>query len=349
MKKQIKYTPKSCVWELTLNCNARCIHCGSSAGVVRKNELSTDEALCLIEDLRALGCESITFSGGEPLLRRDWEILGRAVTKAGMRLEMITNGLAVELLADRIARIGFFAVTFSIDGDAEVHDLLRRVPKGLSRLLEGARALKKRGVLIGAATQVNLLNKDKLKDIHQILIENDFDGWQVQLTMPHGEAAKNKGSICLDPKDLPALEQTLVNLKKRSNFFLQAADNIGYMSRCEPILRSGRRGENNIFTGCHAGMNVIGISSDGNVRGCLSLPAFFNEGNIRTRSLKEIWTDKSAFAYNRSFNVNDLKGACAHCSFNKICRAGCKSLTFATTGTTTNNPYCLRRLEEGWE
>ena len=330
-------------------CNSRCIHCGSSAGAARENELDTIEALGLVDDLKTLGCESITFSGGEPLLREDWEVLGKAVVERDIRLELITNGLEVERLAPRIADTGFFAVTFSVDGDEETHDRLRKVPGGLSRLLKGVKALKKRGLLVGAVTQVNKMNINLLEDIHSILRKNNFDGWQVQLTMPHGEAASDNGSICISPEELPSIAETIVRLKDDSGFFLQAADNLGYMSRMEPILRRGTVDQKIIYAGCNAGKRAIGITSDGSVRGCLSLPDSFNEGNIRNRSLGEIWNDPESFGYNRAFNPDTLEGACSKCPFGKICRAGCTSQAVAVTGSTVSNPYCLRRLEEGWE
>jgi radical SAM protein with 4Fe4S-binding SPASM domain len=283
------------------------------------------------------------------LLRKDWVTLGKAVGESGIRLEMITNGLEVENQADLIADAGFFAVTFSIDGDKETHDELRGVPGGLSSLLSGSRALKERGMLIGAVTQVNCRNINLLDRVYRLLVDNDFDGWQVQLTMPHGEAANDDGAICISPKDLLELDKTLVRLKRGSDLFLQAADNIGYMSRHEPLLRSGTRDEEKFFGGCQAGMQVVGITSDGTVRGCLSLPPSFDEGNIRDRSFREIWNDERAFLYNRAFKVDDLDGACLRCPFNKICRAGCKSLAVAVTGSVQSNPYCLRRLEEEWE
>ncbi|MGD0838886.1 MAG: radical SAM protein, partial [Polyangia bacterium] len=143
---------KLCVWELTLACNARCTHCGSDAGKPRPDELDTAEALVVIAELARLGAESVTFSGGEPLLRSDWPQLARAVRAAGMSLDMITNGLLAAKQADVIAGCGFSAVTFSIDGPAPVHDFLRGLDGGLGRTLEGARALRKRGVRIGAAT-----------------------------------------------------------------------------------------------------------------------------------------------------------------------------------------------------
>ena len=92
------YKIDSCALELTLACNARCVHCGSDARNERVEELTTEEALKLVADVAELGCTRFTFSGGEPFTRRDWPILAEAVNAAGMRLEVITNGLLVAKL-----------------------------------------------------------------------------------------------------------------------------------------------------------------------------------------------------------------------------------------------------------
>jgi len=332
-----------CVWELTLACNARCVHCGSNAGKPRGDELDTAEALALIAELAGLGCKSITFSGGEPLLRPDWPELARAVRAAGLTLEMISNGLCVAEQADAVAGCGFSAVTFSIDGPADVHDFLRGVEGSLARALEGARALRERGLRIGAVTQINHRNLGRLDETLDLLAANGFAGWQLQLTMPHGRARDGaRGALCLRPDELPALERKLVALQARAPFFVQAADNIGYMSRHEPRLRTGRSLWERCWAGCQAGIEVVGITSDGTVRGCLSLPTgVADEGNLRVRGLGSLWNDPLAFSYNRAFSTKDLGPGCRACAFGEICRGGCQSLAWATTGRFHHNAHCI--------
>ena len=60
------YAPDLLIWELTLKCNLRCIHCGSNAGEKREGELTTREALNVVKDLADLGVDEICFLGGEP-------------------------------------------------------------------------------------------------------------------------------------------------------------------------------------------------------------------------------------------------------------------------------------------
>ena len=152
---EMPWVPRLCVWELTLECNCRCLHCGSSAGAARARELDTKEALTLVAELGQLGCECITLSGGEPLLRRDWPTLAASIRHHGMQVELVTNGLRVVEQADAIRDAGFASVTFSVDGPAAVHDTLRGSPGCLSSVLLGAAALGERGVKCAAVTQIN--------------------------------------------------------------------------------------------------------------------------------------------------------------------------------------------------
>jgi radical SAM protein with 4Fe4S-binding SPASM domain len=204
-------------------------------------------------------------------------------------------------------------------------------------------------VRLGAATQVNRRNLELLDRIHDLLVEHRFAGWQVQLTMPHGRAAARRDELCLRPQHLPRLERALLAIKARSDLFVQAADNLGYMSRSEPVLRSGRPGRTAVYNGCQAGLRIVGITSTGDVRGCLSMPPTFDEGSIKERPFAEIWADPQAFAYNRRFAVADLEEPCRGCAFAKVCRAGCRSMAAAATGSIGANPFCLHRLQRDGE
>ncbi len=337
------WAPRVAVWEITLACNARCRHCGSRAGARRPNELDLREALELVAALAELGCETVTLSGGEPLVRDDWPDLAGAITKHGMRLEMITNGLLVAEQADRIAAAGFDAVTFSVDGLANSHDRLRGVVGGLAQLLDGARALLSRGVRVAAVTQLNRENHEQLAPIHDLLVAEGFAGWQLQLTMAHGRV-RDTPALCLDRTALPALEQQICSLLETSPLHVQTGDNIGYMSRQEPRLRSPSGPPKHFWGGCPAGLSVIGIRSDGSILGCLSLPDTFVAGNVRDQPLRTIWNDDAPFAYNRHFDATQLEGECAGCAFGPICRGGCRSLAVSATGSPFGTAHCLHQL-----
>jgi len=80
------------VWNITQQCNLRCIHCYAHAKAgLQDNELSTEEGKRLIDDLSAMGAPVLLFSGGEPLMRKDLPELASYAIKRGMRAVISTN------------------------------------------------------------------------------------------------------------------------------------------------------------------------------------------------------------------------------------------------------------------
>lgn len=84
------------LYEITLRCNMRCIHCGSSAGKNRINELTTEEWNNVTKQLADLNCKEITILGGEPFLRKDWYEISKEINEYGIKITYITNGLLID-------------------------------------------------------------------------------------------------------------------------------------------------------------------------------------------------------------------------------------------------------------
>ena len=110
------------------------------------------------------------------------------------------------------------------------------------------------------------------------------------------------------------------------------------------MLRGNLSGQA-VYRGCSAGLDAVGIDSVGNVRGCESMyDERFNEGNLREKSLREIWEDPDAFAYNRKFTPELLSGACASCEAGPFCAGGCRSYNYFVHGKLYEAPRCARNL-----
>src|SRR5829696_4701174 len=89
--------PLYAAWEITHRCNARCLHCYSDSGPDAgcQEELSTAEALQVIDQLADAGLLVLAFSGGEPMMRPDWRELVRHAVRRGLSVNIGTNGSAV--------------------------------------------------------------------------------------------------------------------------------------------------------------------------------------------------------------------------------------------------------------
>jgi radical SAM protein with 4Fe4S-binding SPASM domain len=83
------------------------------------------------------------------------------------------------------------------------------------------------------------------------------------------------------------------------------------------------------------------------VKGCLSLPSarhgktLYIEGNLRTASLRELWSRPGGFAYNRGFSVDQLRGFCRVCRYGDLCRGGCTWKRHSLADETSGDIYCL--------
>jgi radical SAM protein with 4Fe4S-binding SPASM domain len=347
---RLGYRPRTCVWEITLACNASCRHCGSRAGRPRDGELDTAEALRVAGELGALGCERTTLSGGEPLLRRDWPAIAEALVGAGVTVGMISNGLAFDAAeARRAVDAGLANVSFSVDGLEAVHDRMRGRKGSFRRVRAAFEAAAAVGLPTCAVSHVHRGNFDDLDEMHAWLRGLGVRTWKLQLCNPAGEASRHREMI-LEPRDLLRIVPKIVELRGRGLPYVETSDSIGYYGPYEEAMRRTWRPELAFWTGCYAGCRVIGLESAGNVKGCLALPSErhgtdeFVEGNVRTAGLADLWFRPGAFAYNRSFHPRQLTGFCRTCPYGEICRAGCHWTALAHGGTLRENRFCYYRV-----
>ncbi len=133
--KRGKRIPLYCEWEVTDRCNMNCSFCGTrkdnkSTGA----DIPTKAAVNLIDQLSGMGTRIIHFSGGEPTLRDDLNLLIARAKEKKMLVSLTTNGSAPAkkrqafLMADIIA--------ISIDGDEQLHDSMRKAPGAYRRAVE---------------------------------------------------------------------------------------------------------------------------------------------------------------------------------------------------------------------
>lgn len=337
------YKIKTAVWEITLSCNINCLHCGSNADInKRPQELSTGEAFSLIEQLADLGCERIVLSGGEPFMRKDWSALAQRIISFGMTCNAISNGVIVnDDIIDLMQEVGMNYLGFSLDGaTAKTHDYIRGKEGVFDHLMWVFDRLKQRGFKVSVVSTIHKGNINELEGIKNLLLDHSIDVWQIQTANIRGRMPKE---WAITDKDFYCVAKFIAENKKKYEDLLMIteADCTGYFSKLTPFMGITH------WTGCNAGINTIGIESDGSIKGCLSMQeSSYVEGNIREKSLREIWTNPYGFAYNRRFELSDLKGICADCKYGAICRGGCSEKAKSYTGELHHQPFCLYDMEK---
>lgn len=346
------YHPVTAVWEVTMGCNMRCRHCGSSCNEPLPDELCSEEAFDVIRQMAELGLQWVTLSGGEPLIRPDICELIRHLKSSNIKANIITNGWLLESMAEKLKEAGISTVAISIDGPPEVHDNIRR-SGAYKRLEAGIRRLKELEVTVGAITTITKQNIGLLEEIRDELIRMQVDSWQVQLGLPMGNL-KSRPEWVIDPEEVDTVIDFCYETMREGKIRIYPADCIGYYNQKEQeVRRDSYRTDQVLWDGCNAGVRGFGLLHNGDILGCTSIRSReFIEGNIRERPLAEIWNDPKCFLWRRQMTKQQLSGNCGKCVYGSKCLGGCPNTRLTMEGSIrqSENRFCsynnyLRKLE----
>ena len=162
------------VWNMTRRCNLKCVHCYAQAvdPTAGRDDISTEQAKAMIDDLAAYGAPVMLFSGGEPLVRQDLVELASHATSRGMRAVISTNGtLITPQKARELKQVGLSYVGISLDGMEQVHDRFRGVPGAFRKALEGIANCQAEGLKVGLRFTINRRNAGEIPGIFRLLRE----------------------------------------------------------------------------------------------------------------------------------------------------------------------------------
>lgn len=325
-------------WELTLECNLRCKHCGSSAGKKRPNELSTKEALSICDQFPALLVQEVDFTGGEPLLRPDWSDIALRLRDLGIVTQIVTNGSSLtENNVSTMKEVGITGVGISLDGLEKIHDGVRGIGS-FRNFLNGVHLLQREKIPFTIMTTVNALNINELHAMLKMLLSMGIKRWRLQPVIPFGRV-QGFPELKLDEGIYISLENFIRDnwtAAKSKGLTLMRSDGIGYFQEYEA--------DDEPWGGCIAGISTCSITSNGMIKGCLALIDGFIEGDLRKRDLWDIWFDPNSFSYTRKFLNKQLGSNCNNCDKSEQCRGGCSAKSYSYTSKLHNDPYCIYRV-----
>lgn len=340
-------SPRLIFWELTEGCNLKCIHCRATAQPGRnKDELTTDEAYRIIDEIVGFSDPILVLSGGEPLYRPDFfEIADYAVNK-GLKVALATNGTLIDQeMARRIRVTGIKRVSISLDGSNKAtHDGFRGIEGAFDRALLGAKYLQDEGIEVQINSTISKHNVDEIEDILKLAIEKKAVALHLFMLVPVG-----CGVQIADSQMLPAerYEEVL-------GWFYENTRNLPLEVRatCAPhyyrIIRQKAKEHGEKITpqthgyaamtkGCLAGTGVCFISHKGKVQPCGYLP--IEAGDVKKDTVEEIWNNSIVFQKLR--DNSQLEGKCGICEYINVC-SGCRARAYYdTVNYMAEEPYCV--------
>lgn len=327
-------------WELTLACNLRCAHCGSSAGEARGNELTYKEAIQICDQFPDLLVQEVDFTGGEPLMSELFPAVSAHLRKLDIPFKALTNGviLTSELIRS-LKDSGLAGLGISLDGMAQTHDRIRCRAGVFEHIQRMIPEILSSGITLTIITTANAQNLQELPDLVAMLTKEGIRFWQLQPFFPLGRGKANDWLRLSDEEYLRLGD--FVNewsgWAAERGLDILPADSYGYFGQHDQREPD--------WQGCSAGLYACGITSDGKIKGCLSMPDHLVEGDLRQNELWDIWFAPNAFAYNRKFTCADLGENCAGCTLGAQCKGGCSAMSVGCTDGFHNDPMCFYRLE----
>lgn len=339
------YDLRAAVWEITMGCNMRCKHCGSVCEEILKDQLTSEEALKLCDELVDMKLDFITLSGGEPTIRKDWDSIARRLSLGGINTSIITNGwLMSDDLIKRAKAAKVHTICISMDGIEKTHDMIRRVGS-FKKDIAALKKIKESGIHTAVITTVSSANIEQLEQLYTIFNNINIDIWQLQLAMPMGNF-KHQQNFKIEPTYIDRIIDFAYE-KIGKGIKVTLADCIGYYNvKATKVLQNHVQNDW-CWQGCGAGKSSIGILHNGDITACTSMrPKDFIVGSIRKQSLKSIWENEKNFEWNRKMTKNQLSGLCKKCQYGDLCLGGCSNSRLCLNGSVfSENKYCSFNYE----
>jgi len=347
------------VWDFTYRCNLHCKHCYASAGTALKDELSTREALRVVEELADSGVAIIAFSGGEPLIRKDFFKVVAHAHHCGIFTAVATNGTllspkVVEKL--KAAQIGY--VQISLDGATPAtHDAFRGIPGVFQKTIQGIKNCHTAGIFVEVATTVTTFNYHEFLAVIDLCQMIGVDWFMHYNFVPTG-----RGDFITENDLSPEEQEELLRLLFRENekggmpllstapqfarVSLQVAspDDEEFMIPTHfynPRLGGKLQNLSEFIGGCGAGRFYAALRANGDINPCVFLPR--TVGNIRKNNFEELWDHCNIFEILR--DRSHLEDNCGSCAFKYVC-GGCRARAFGYFHRlTAPDPGCIRNIE----
>ncbi len=352
-KPQVFAAPLMVVWNFTQACNFKCKHCYQDAGRRISDELTLEQKLRVVDELAENDVPMLAFSGGEPLVSRDfWPTLLAAATK-GFHISVATNGsLLTPETVKRLADCGARYVEVSIDSvDPEKHDEFRGGKGYWQRSIDGLKNLAADGRMrTGLASTITRNNFDELPALVQLTKDLGIDLFYAFNFVPTGRA-RNIVDTDLTPEMRERMLEIMQEyLEKDALMLMGTAPQLG--RRCiqhyalGKVVHTGHYGADRhpatptiakYVGGCGAGRCMIAIQPNGDVSPCVFMPLVV--GNLLQERLHDIWRNDNTFQTLRNREL--LQGHCGQCEWRHYC-GGCRARAYGYFKDMTQaDPGCI--------
>jgi radical SAM protein with 4Fe4S-binding SPASM domain len=322
------------VWNITRACNLKCVHCYNDSGTDKAaNELTTDEAKAVLDDLSQFGVPSVLFSGGEPLRRADlFELLSYA-GQLRLRTVISTNGTLIDVdTARKIRQAGVSYVGISLDGIGEVNDKFRGVVGAFGRAVEGIRNCQDAGVRVGLRLTLTRRNVQDLERFFEFFEAESIERACFYHFVPSGRGGEIVDEDLTHAQSRAAVDMILAKTRQfkkagRKTDILTVDNHVDGVYLYLKLLEQDDDRAADVWK--LLTWNGGGLYSSGVGIGCIDFNGrvhpdqfwrHYDLGDVRQRPFSEIWTDfDEPLLKGLRDRRTHIKGRCRLCKYFEAC------------------------------
>ncbi|MBK8174721.1 MAG: mycofactocin radical SAM maturase [Rhodospirillales bacterium] len=320
--------PICLTWEITYGCNLACVHCLSSSGKRRRDELTTAEAKRLIDEWAEMKVFYINVGGGEPMSRRDfYELMDYALMR-NIGVKFSTNGTLIdEHAAAWIASRDYLDVQISLDGARPQTNDPVRGAGSYEKALRAMERLHRHQFRFKINATVTRHNLDEIDDLYALA-----ERFEAELRLTRLRPSGRGVNVWDELKPTHAQNRVLYDWLLRHRDVLTGDSFFHLSAYGEPM---------DGLNMCGAGRIVCCVDPVGEVYACpFMLAPEFSGGNVRGNGgFTQVWRSSPLFAHLREWQVG---GSCQTCNAYSACHGGCMAVKhFTGRSVDAPDPDCV--------
>jgi Fe-coproporphyrin III synthase len=302
-------------------CNCRCIMCDIWKDNQNLKQLNEADVEQLVLSLRKLGTKQVVMSGGEALLNHNFFSLCKILKKENIKITVLSTGLTLKHHAGQLVK-WVDDVIVSLDGNEELHDRIRNIPKAFQKLKEGVKELKRiaPGFKVSARTVIHRLNFRIWPEIIEAAQDLGLDSVSFLPADVSSHAfnrevlwtSERQQDVMIGKEELPLLNEIIEYITDQ---FTEEFESHFISEPPEKIKKIGAYYEalygmtDFPFKKCNAPWVSAVVEADGSVR-----PCFFHavQGSIHEQSLEQIINGKEATRFRKELDM-ETNETCKKC------------------------------------
>ena len=318
--------PVSGTFELTQRCNFSCEMCYVHDCKQKTDPLTAEDWLNLAQQAKDAGTVFLLLTGGEPLLRSDFEEIYRALAKMGFLISINTNGSLLEKYINLFDELPPTRINISLYGaDNSAYKRLCG-NEAFDKIMSSVRKLKELGISMrfnSIFTSKNISDYKKIADISKDL---SIPLKPTTYTYPSIRIGSENKESRFSPEEAAEYISLIDEYRFEKEFYLERAKKM-------LLLPEGPK-ENKIR--CRAGRASFWITADGTMRPCGMMPE--PDARPLEDGFQKAWLDiKSKTEQIR------LPTECLTCKYAGICNV-CAAMCKAETGEFSGTPQYICRM-----